>query len=1281
VPDPILPDPPLCDSCGRTIPDDAPGAVCSACLATALLTEGGSRRESRPAPPPASSLDGYELRAKLGEGGFGAVYAAEQLHPVRRRVAIKILKTGSGPDQAQALARFEAERQALALMEHPNIARVFSAGESAKGEPFLVMELVEGGTITDHCRDHGLALPARLALFRDVCDAIAHAHLRGVIHRDIKPTNILVATNHGRVVPKVIDFGIAKATDELLTEHILVTRSHQLLGTPAYMSPEQASGNSIGLDLRSDLYSLGILLYELITGTPPFTVAELNAQPYDEALRTIRTVDPPRPSLRLRQNQRPLPPASRDLDAIVMKAIEKDPERRYESGQALLRDVDAYLAGETVAARPASAAYRVQKFVRRNRGLVAAGAVVALSLVAGTAVSLALFVQARRNAAMAAENEALGKARFSQADFTQATPFMDDVRPGLAVAHLARAVRTDPSNHAAATRLLETLATENWPVPAFPPRALAGMVHSAVYSPDGERLFTTDDDHQLAVWNSTSGELLHRLKLAGPPGSVVFNPARGTFAVAVPSLGKIFSWDLQSYEPAGTIDGPRGRGGNFRFSPDGSLVVAAYDNGHTHLWDLASGKLRLCIPQERDPVRALFSPDGSHLATYTANRIQLWNLKGEPVFEKPLLNGGRVHGILFAPGGKRLLSWSADGTAAVWDLATGSLATDLMRHAGPVNHAALSPDGTRFVTASKDGFVRLWDPRRTTLIGAPRTHDGPVKRVVFSPDGSRFASASNIGRLGDGAVKVWDARTGNLLVAPIYHPRGADQLAFHPDGTQIAIGSRHHEVAVWDLRPRAMRPMELTHDKPVWRAVFHRDDREIVSLALDGDARAWDTATGSRLAPSSPTVSGPVAVRAHAASAGYSLRSGFRQGRFYGQAHWTLPSFDRLVAPSYRAGGVLCAAASESGTLLVTGCEDGRVRLWSLERGEALSPTLDHRAPVTAVALSPGAAHLASGGRDGTISVWELATGRELPTPPGPAHGDAVLALSFSPDGAILASASADHSARLHWGDRSSPPLPHDGDVKQLSFSPHGELLATGSSDNTVRVWDSTTGESVAEPLRHIDSASQPGLFALWSPDSVRLFTTASHDNTARAWDPRSGRMLAMPMLHPTGMLCAALSPSGHALLLGGDHDFQTRLWDPASGEPLSPFFKTDERILSCAFSVRGERHAAGTFAGTVFLGDFPDFSQPLSSEDLALAEALGGFRFNAQGVLEQVTAREWQNARHRLLATPPDSPLSVWMHWLATDPVQRPPSPFQKSPLPGTDQRLDPVLPPRSGQ
>ncbi len=367
------------------------------------------KKQASAAEGPGSRIGPYKLLQQIGEGGMGVVWMAEQTEPVRRTVALKVIKAGM--DSAQVIARFEAERQALALMDHPNIAKVLDAGATETGRPYFVMELVKGMPITKYCDDHRLTIRQRLELFVPVCQALQHAHQKGIIHRDIKPSNVLIAPYDSKPVVKVIDFGVAKATGQRLTEKTMFTEFGAVVGTLEYMSPEQAELNNQDIDTRSDIYSLGVLLYELLTGTTPLNMVRLRGTAFAAILLMIQEEEPPKPSTRLSESKETLPAMSAhaqtdpaklakvmrgELDWIVMRALEKNRNQRYETANGLARDIERYLNEEAVEACPPSASYRLRKFGRKHRAALSTAAALIALLVLGAAVSTWQAIRARQ---------------------------------------------------------------------------------------------------------------------------------------------------------------------------------------------------------------------------------------------------------------------------------------------------------------------------------------------------------------------------------------------------------------------------------------------------------------------------------------------------------------------------------------------------------------------------------------------------------------------------------------------------------------------------------------------------------------------------------------------------------------------------------------------------------------------------------------------------------------------------------------------------------------------
>jgi serine/threonine protein kinase len=655
-----MPEPLHCPQCGAPLTPGRSQSLCPSCALKGALEFSGDDTEpvspSPPIPEAGERIGRYKLLEKIGEGGCGIVYMAEQEEPVRRRVALKVIKPGM--DTREVIARFEAERQALALMDHPHIARIFDGGvigdphsqllahpmgESGRrpGEgipplaspsllassarPYFVMELVRGLRITDYCDQKNLSTRQRLDLFMQVCQAVQHAHQKGIIHRDLKPSNILVTVNDGVPVPKVIDFGIAKATGQRLTDKTFFTKFQQLIGTPAYMSPEQAEMTSVDIDTRSDIYSLGVLLYELLTGRTPFDTNDLLRAGMEEMLRTIRKQEPARPSARLstlaaneqttvaQQRQTEAPKLMQllrgDLDGIAMKCLEKDRARRYETANGLAADVHRHLTNEPVLARPPGNLYRFRKTVRRHKLAFAAAGAVLASLILGLAATTIMFFkeqaalggekaaraqvaqqksEVERKKAEVERKNAEFRAMLVEAARSDRFVAEEKLRSGheqSAFAHLARACDYDPSSTLAAELAFSILGSWNHELPVAILTGHEKGVQSAQFSPDGKRIVTASADKTARVWDAATGKTL--ATLAGHEQAVY----------------------------------------SAQFSPDGTRLVTRSADWTARVWDAATGKALATITGHTNVVwSAQFSPDGTRLVTASADKTAwLWD--------------------------------------------------------------------------------------------------------------------------------------------------------------------------------------------------------------------------------------------------------------------------------------------------------------------------------------------------------------------------------------------------------------------------------------------------------------------------------------------------------------------------------------------------------------------------------------------------------------------------------------------------------------------------------
>ncbi len=642
---------------------------------------------------PGTLIGPYKLMEQIGEGGMGLVFVAEQQQPVRRKVALKVIKPGM--DTREVIARFEAERQALALMEHPHIARVLDAGATASGRPYFVMELVKGVPITQFCDDNRLTPRQRLELFLSVCQAVQHAHQKGIIHRHVKPSNVLVTSHDGTPVVKVIDFGVAKAVGQQLTEKTLYTGFAQMIGTPLYMSPEQAGMSGLDVDTRTDLYALGVLLYELLTGTTPFEGARLRQAGYDEIRRIIREEEPVKPSTRIstlgqaattvsgnrQSDPKKLGQLMRgELDWIVMKALEKDRNRRYETASAFAADVQRYLHDEPVQACPPSARYRLRKFVRKHKTWLATAAAFAALLLLGVAASTWQAWRATQAEALAIAAEAVAIAE--RDDKEQARQAEAEQR--------AEAQQQRDAARALNERLQRTLYA-----------AHMNLAHNAWETPTGaERVRQLLEQHRPQAGETDlrgfEWYYLYRLchteilTLQGHTRDVLtlaYSPdgkrlASGSGHESRRAPGEVKVWDAQTGQELRVLQGHSNRVSSVAFSPDGKRLASASGDNTVKVWDPQTGQELLTFREHSRPVTSVaFSPDGKRLASASSDKtVKVWDARtGQELFS---LQGHTddVNSVVFSPDGKRLASASDDQTVKVWEAQTGQELLTLKGH-------------------------------------------------------------------------------------------------------------------------------------------------------------------------------------------------------------------------------------------------------------------------------------------------------------------------------------------------------------------------------------------------------------------------------------------------------------------------------------------------------------------------------------------------------------------------------------------------------------------------
>jgi WD40 repeat protein/serine/threonine protein kinase len=1033
----------------------------------------------------------YKLREQIGEGGFGVVFLAEQEQPLRRKVALKVLKPGM--DTRQVIARFEAERQALALMDHPNIAHVFDGGETPSGRPYFVMELVKGVPITDFCDQNRLSPRQRLELFVQVCQAVQHAHQKGIIHRDLKPSNVLVTVHDVTAVVKVIDFGIAKALAQQLTDNTVYTGLTQMLGTPTYMSPEQAGLSGLDVDTRSDIYSLGVLLYELLTGTTPFDPKRFRAANYDEMRRIIREEEPPTPSTRISKlgqaavtvaGQRHSDPKRLrqllrgELDWIVMKCLEKDRNRRYETASALARDVERYLHDEPVQACPPSVSYRLGKSLRRNRGAVMTGSLVLAALLTAGAISTWLIAQEWKATREERDRAVQQQHRAELAEL--------DARRRFYAGQMYLAHQAWEANNPA--RVLELLEGQR-PGPDEPDlrsfewyylwrlchqghrltlKVPDTQVACLAFSPDGKTLAAGSRDAAVRVWDVATGRPQGLFKEKGVWAQNMAFAADGKTLVAL-ALGKqgspiLKSWDLVRREGNDILDPQQKWVRCLALSPNGQLLATGGDDGTIKLWDVrepgGSWQERAALAGHKDPVYCLaFSPDSRKLASASAwgennGEVKIWDLGERSPRVAVRLSRTGAYDVAFSPDGEKLATGGNDKDHApgLYEVATGRPCAALRGHVGPAYSVAFSPDGKTLASGGSDRTVRLWDvstgQQRTSYADA-----GPIHAVRFTPDGKMMASGG-----ADGTITVRD-----LAPVPdeVVLPGAGAFVAFSPDGRTLASAGAE-ALRLWDV-PSPGRSWRETAGlrfegaaQPTESLAFSHDGKT-VALARGRTLKLFDVASlRERASHEGATVFWNVAFSPD----DRTLASA--QVRVAEVTLWDPATFEeRATLTPHPRGWGRAVAFSPDGKLLATGSQFGVLTLWDAATGAELAPLQPSDRGMNwifCVAFSPDNKLLASGERPGTVKLWDMASGKVRLTLKG--HTEAVLALAFTSDGRTLATGGDDRTVKL-WdvatGQERMTLKGFNDAVRSLAFSPDGNLLAAGSWDGTVRVWQAAT--------------------------------------------------------------------------------------------------------------------------------------------------------------------------------------------------------------------------------
>jgi len=1141
-------------------------------------------------PALGSRISHYKLLQPIGEGGCGMVYMAEQEKPVRRKVALKIIKLGM--DTKQVVARFEAERQALALMDHPNIAKIFDAGvvsadDSAirtphsafgMGRPYFVMELVRGTKITDYCDEHQLSTRQRLDLFMQVCHAVQHAHQKGIIHRDLKPSNVLVTEVDGKPVPKVIDFGIAKAIEGRLTDNTLFTAFEQLVGTPSYMSPEQASLSTADIDTRTDIYSLGVMLYQLLTGETPFDTKALLAAGLDEMRRTISERVPARPSTRLTtmapdrieavarargiDSSRFAHSLADDLDWIVMKCLEKERGRRYETANGLAMDVQRYLHNEPILARPPSRLYEFQKTVRRHWVGFAATAGVILVLTAGV---IATSWQANR--ASKAEHAALEERDRAIAAEEKAGQERNHAE------HLAAQAALDQGQ-------AKLESGDSW--------GLLDLVRSF-------ELAAHDPQFQNAVgrrW-STWHEVWRRRIIAAIPATGAMSPGFERSGGVVRHRLVLHDVVTRARKP-----GPWEHGLNvtaFVFSSDGAFVVTAEEEGTIRFWDVSSAE------QIRTPLESgITAPGQLHFSSC-----------------------GRY---LFVVGGWTVGQEKGTSVGALVELKTTPPDVHLLHHRFPINGALFSADGERLAVLSQPD-LQIWRTSDCRPVGppVPVTFNG---LLAFTPDGQYLACTPRY----SGGVALLGVDSGEILRT---YPSHVESWAatFSPDGQRLAWTSLGM-LRVEDMSPGAEPGLSLDLGDILRGPVFNENGSLLAVGDRNGELYVINTAVGNeafrfRLLPSGITTptflaNGVLAARAPSCAYFWDLEA-------QALASTTLP--DDALAHSL--------AFEASGTYLAVGGE-GSLRIWKMDPTPRLHKTIPLPGPARALVFSAREKQFVVFCANGSMITVQPETGTALET----AHSTRAYQLSptLSPDGRRLALFNLHELMVFNQDTERHQKL--NLDVISCAFAWDATRLFAGRTSGRMAIYD-TSAEVVplVTEIRPFDSS----VSRIAVHPNETLIAGYVGSTGPQLYDLKAERRiggLEKSLIREAELL--SFSPDGSLLAVAGSDakdGFGVELWhvDLERGLFATGLMLDQGRpVLSLAFNPDGRTLVVGT-EGSTRLWHLPATPDTLDALRDATETALG-FRFDKNGQPVFFTPDRVDEIRTRITQKPVsrDTPLDA---------------------------------------
>ncbi len=1101
------------------------------------------------APPPDMASDAlheeppgrYHERGEKGRGGMGRVLLVDD-RDLGREIVMKVLlddapkrssRKASTDRQhsASKQARFLQEAQITGQLEHPSIVPVYELGRRKDSAPYYTMKYVRGATMSQSLRKCS-SMQERLALlphYVDLCQAIAYAHSRGVIHRDLKPSNVMVG-EYGETV--VIDWGLAKVKgrrdvqatqleDGLKTVHLDSrsggssdrTRTGEVMGTPVYMPPEQARGDIEAIDERSDVYALGVILYQIITGQKPFA-----AVTPEQIVEKVINEDP-------RPIAQTAPDAPPELVAICERAMLKDQNARYDGAEALAQEIERFQSGAVVQAYEYRPAEYLGKFIRRHRPIVATAAAALVAIVVLSAWYVTSILGANRDLAVARDQEAELRAVAEHEAYQSAIVLAQNEIAQQEPQAARRILREAPEPfrnwewgylHRVSDQSLMTLANHS------------GALTWGQFSSDGLLVATASADGTVRVWDSKTGVerfalLGHGVKVLG--GAILPGDAQ---LVSVSVDGRVKIWNLANGELIRTLGELQPDIRGMAVSLDGAFVATASLSGEVTVFSLASENApRTMLLDEAGLWSVAFDPSGKRVtAGSETGKIALWDAATGTVLRTFEGHTERVRAISFSPDGTRMVSASDDNNAIIWDVRSGALLQRLTGHDDDVVDALFSVDGRSVVTASLDKTARLWEATSGAEVRVFSSHTQGLIGLTRNLDGKSVLTMAQ-----DETARVWNVESGAEALVLSSHSGDVNYAAFSPDGSRILTVSNDETAKLWDAHTGSHQVVFKGHDHIVAMATFSPDDTLVATAAWDGKARIWNASNGALLR----TLEGHdgfVDSIAFSPDGARVVTSSWDRTAII----WDVESGEKLNTLTGHDDIVESATFSPDGQQIITASPDKSARIWDAESGNEVAKIAGHDTGILFAAFSPNGKRLVTTSLDRTARIWDRSSLSTIATLEG--HTRAVTHAAFSPDGKHIVTTSSDATARMWDGKTGELEYVMSGHLEGVwsaAFTADGERVATASHDGTIRLWDVANG---AELLTL--GGQQEGIQSVAFDRSGFRMLTGSLDGTARVWDagPWSGRIWERDdQREPLVRLARSQSPTRTQHVIGFDRE------------------------------------------------------------------------------------------------------------------------------------------------